>query len=198
MPTTLARTGAAAAPILVPATADTTSDDALIARIASGDRAAMRLLFARHQTAVYRWLLRLVGDEPLVEDLLNDVFLDVWRQAGAFAGRSSVSTWLLAIARHKAISSQRRRRDDQLDAEIAESIPDTAANAEMELEERDRSRQLAAALRHLSGEHRAVIDLVYYHGRTVNEVAAILGVPAATVKTRMFYARRKLAQFVQH
>ena len=83
------------------------SDDMLIQRIAQGDQLAMRTLFGRHQVPLYRWLLRLVGDESLAEDLVSDVFLDVWRQAASFQARSSVSTWLLAIARYKALSARR-------------------------------------------------------------------------------------------
>jgi RNA polymerase sigma-70 factor, ECF subfamily len=86
-----------------PIARESSSDETLIKRIAAGDRLAMRTLFARHRVAVYRWLLRLVNDEALAEDLLSDVFLDVWRQAASFEARASVSTWLLAIARHKAL-----------------------------------------------------------------------------------------------
>src|SRR5258707_13164149 len=93
---------------------DTSSDETLI----GGDQLAMRTLFARHRVPIYRWLLRIVHDETLAEDLLSDVFLDVWRQAAAFEGRSSVSTWLLAIARHKALSARRGRSDAELDARI--------------------------------------------------------------------------------
>src|SRR6266487_3785661 len=78
----------------------------------------MQTLFVRHRVALYRWLLRLVGDEALAEDLLSDVFLDVWRQAAKFEARSSVSTWLLAIARYKALSARRRRIDAELDQEV--------------------------------------------------------------------------------
>src|SRR6516162_5489107 len=79
-----------------------TSDEALIARIASGDRLAMQVLFARHDVRIYRFVLRLVRDQSKAEDLISEVFLDVWRQADRFEGRSTVSTWLLAIARFKA------------------------------------------------------------------------------------------------
>jgi DNA-directed RNA polymerase specialized sigma24 family protein len=82
------------------------SDKALITRIAAGDRSAMQALFGRYRVALYRWLLRLVDDDALAEDLLSEVFLDVWRQAASFKGRSSVSTWLLAIARYKALSAR--------------------------------------------------------------------------------------------
>jgi RNA polymerase sigma-70 factor (ECF subfamily) len=78
---------------------ETSSDEVLVRRIAGGDQYAMRMLFCRHRIPLYRWILRLVGDEDLAEDLLSEVFLDVWRQAASFEARASVSTWLLAIAR---------------------------------------------------------------------------------------------------
>ena len=101
-----------------------TSDEVLIQRIAGGDRLAMQVLFARHHVRVYRFVLRLVRDESVAEDLISEVFLDVWRQAGRFEGRSQVSTWLLAIARFKALSALRRRPDEELDDETAEAIED--------------------------------------------------------------------------
>jgi DNA-directed RNA polymerase specialized sigma24 family protein len=123
------RTGWVAALLAQAAGPETSSDEMLIRRIAEGDQLAMRTLFGRHRVPLYRWLLRLVGDEVLAEDLLSDVFLDVWRQAA-------------------------------------------------------------------SPEHGEVIDLVYLHGKSVKEVAEIIGIATATVKTRMFYARKKLADFV--
>src|SRR5438309_7914159 len=173
------------------------SDDILlIGRIAAGDRLAMRTLFARHRVAVYRWLLRLVNDEALAEDLLSEVFLEVWRQAGSFEARSSVSTWLLAIARHKALSARRRRTDAELDDELASSLADPADDPELVLQKKNRAEVLRQSLARLSPEHGEVIDLVYYHGKSVKEVAEIIGIAEATVKTRMFYARKKLAALV--
>jgi RNA polymerase sigma-70 factor, ECF subfamily len=172
------------------------SDLALIARIVDGDQLAMRALFVRHKTAVHRWLCRLVHDEALAEDLLSDVFLDVWRQAASFQARSSVSTWLLAIARHKALSARRRRIDAELDEDFAASIRDPADDPEMGLVKKNRSDLLRQSLANLSPKHKEVLDLVYYHGKSVKEVAEIAGIPAATVKTRMFHARRKLADLV--
>ena len=83
------------------------SDELLIQRIADGDKLAMHALFAKHRTQVYRWLLRFIENEAQAEDILSDVFLDVWRQADRFEFRSSVSTWILSIARFKALSSRR-------------------------------------------------------------------------------------------
>src|SRR5712692_11341608 len=174
-----------------------TSDEVLIGRIASGDRLAMQVLFARHHLRVYRFVLRLMRDESLAEDLLSEVFLDVWRQADRFEGRSSVSTWLMSIARYKALSARRVRTGDELTEEIEAAIADTSDDPETALQEKDRGELLRQALTHLSREHREIIDLVYYHERSIAECAEIVGIPAATVKTRMFYARRKLAELVR-
>ena len=184
---------------VVPARAagEHSSDEMLIARIAGGDRLAMQTLFARHRTAVYRWLLRFVGNEAVAEDLLSDVFLDVWRQADRFQGRSSVSTWLLAIARFKALSARRIRKDAELDETIEATVADPADNPEVMLEKKNREELVRAALNNLSPEHKEVIDLVYYHEKSVDECAQILGVPSGTVKTRMFYARKKVAEMVK-
>ena len=176
---------------------ETSSDEMLIARIAGGDRLAMQTLFARYRTPVYRWLLRLVGNETVAEDLLSDVFLDVWRQAGRFQARSAVSTWLLAIARFKALSARRGRKDAELDETIEATVADSADNPEVVLQKKSRDQFVRTALTRLSLEHREIIDLVYYHDKSVDECAQILGVPSGTVKTRMFYARKKLAEMVQ-
>jgi RNA polymerase sigma-70 factor, ECF subfamily len=175
----------------------TSSDEILIEEIAAGSKPAMHALFARHRTYVYRWLLRFVSSETLAEDLLSEVFLDVWRQAARFQRRSSVSTWLLSIARHKALSARRRRTEGaELDEKIETTIADPANDPEVALQEKDRGELVRRALMQLSPEHREVIDLVYYHEKSVDEVAHILDVPSATVKTRMFYARKKLADVI--
>jgi RNA polymerase sigma-70 factor (ECF subfamily) len=187
------RTGSAAARPEHAAAREIASDEVLIRRIAGGDQLAMQTLFVRHRVALYRWLLRLVGDEALAEDLLSDVFLDVWRQAAKFEARSSVSTGLLAIARYKARSARRRRIDAELDEEVPVIIADPADNPELVLQKKNQAELTRHSLARLSPEHGEVIDLVYYHRKSVREVAEIVGVAEATVKTRMFYARRRLA-----
>ena len=174
-----------------------TSDEALIARIASGDRLAMQVLFARHHVRIYRFVLRLVRDQSKAEDLISEVFLDVWRQADRFEGRSTVSTWLLAIARFKALSALRRKPEEGLDEDAALEIEDLADNPEVTLEKKDRSAVIRKCLMGLSAEHREIIDLVYYHEKSVEEAAKIVGIPENTVKTRMFYARKKLAEMLK-
>src|SRR6186713_1284125 len=127
-----------------------TSDEVLIGRIANGDRLAMQVLFARHHVRVFRFTLRLVRNESTAEDLISEVFLDVWRQAGKFEGRAAVSTWLLAIARFKSLSALRRRPEQELDEETAEAIEDTSDTPEVALQKKDKSEVLRECLTALS------------------------------------------------
>ena len=157
----------------------------------------MQVLFARHHVRVFRFVLRLVRHEATAEDLISEVFLDVWRQAGRFEGRAAVSTWLLAIARFKALSALRRKPEAELDEETAEAIEDTSYTPDVTLEKKEKGEVIRKALDGLSAEHKEIIDLVYYHEKSVEEVAEIVGIPEATVKTRMFYARKKLAELLK-
>ena len=192
---TFIRSGSAAAAVPANAVGEYSSDEILVEHIAAGDKLAMQVLFARHRTSIYRWLYRFVGNETVAEDLLSDVFFDVWQQAGRFEGRAAVTTWLLSIARFKALSARRRRTE--LNETIEATVADPADNAEVILEKKHQGEVVRDALTKLSPEHREIIDLVYYHDKSVDEAAEILGVPSATVKTRMFYARKKLAVQVQ-
>jgi RNA polymerase sigma-70 factor, ECF subfamily len=172
--------------------ADTeTSDQALVGLIAQGDKDAVRVLFARHSVRVFRFLTRFVDGGTTAEDLVSEVFIEVWRHAGQFEARSRVSTWLLAIARHKALSALRRRSTDEL-----AGIEDASDNPEIALQKTERGEILRDCLEQLSPAHREIIDLVYYHERTIDDVAAIIGVPPNTVKTRMFYARKRIGELL--
>jgi RNA polymerase sigma-70 factor (ECF subfamily) len=173
-----------------------TSDVALIRSIAAGDKHAMQILFARHNVRVFRFLVRLVGDRFAAEDLVSDVFLDVWRQAGRFQGRSQVATWLLALARNKALSALRRRSTEELDDKAVAAMEDPQDDPEVRIQNQQTSEILLNFLTQLSRPHREVIDLVYYHEKSIDEVADITGVPPNTVKTRMFYARRRIAELM--
>jgi RNA polymerase sigma-70 factor (ECF subfamily) len=157
----------------------------------------MQVLFARHHVRVFRFVLRLLRDEATAEDLISEVFLDVWRQAGRFEGRAAVSTWMLAIARFKALSVLRRKPEQELDEETAEAIEDTSDTPDVTLEKKQTGDVIRKCLTSLTAEHREIIDLVYYHEKSVEEVAEIVGIPEATVKTRMFYARKKLAELLK-
>jgi RNA polymerase sigma-70 factor (ECF subfamily) len=171
------------------------SDQALITRIAAGDRLAMQVLYVRHHVRIYRFVVRLVRDQELAEDLISEVFLDVWRQADKFQARSAVSTWILAIARFKALSSFKRRVEEELDEETA-AIEDTGDDPEVAIRKKDQGEILRECLSRLSPEHREIVDLVYYQGRTIRDAAEIVGIPENTVKTRMFHARKRLSELL--
>src|ERR1700723_501135 len=157
----------------------------------------MQVLYGRHHVRGFRFGLRLVRDEQVAEDLIGEVFLDVWRQAGKFEGRSAVSTWLLAITRFKALSALRRRKDVELDDEAANAIEDSSDDPEGAVQKRDTSGGLRKCLTAFSPEPREIVDLVYYREKSVEEVAEIVGIPENTVKTRLFYARKKLAELLK-
>src|SRR5271168_5587597 len=145
------------------------ADELLIGRIARGDRLAMQVLFARHHVRIYRFVLRLLHDEMAAEDVIGEVFLDVWRQANRFENRSAVSTWLIAIARFKALSLLRKRREDGLDDEMAEAIEELSDDPEIAVQKQNKGEKLRKCLTALSPEHREIIDLVYYHEKSVQE-----------------------------
>lgn len=177
------------------------SDESLIRAIAIGDKEAMLALYNRHNVPVYRFVARLVRDRYLAENLVNDVFLEIWRHAERFEGRSKVSTWLLAIARHRALAVLRRRPSDRapyavIDEDNNRRIEDPSDNPEDSILKKDRGEMIRACMNELSREHREIIDLIYYHEKSVEEVAEILQVPKNTVKTRTHYARKRMAQLL--
>jgi RNA polymerase sigma-70 factor (ECF subfamily) len=179
------------------AAARATSDEMLLEGIADGNRTAMHTLYCRHNVRVYRFIFRMVRDSTVAEDLVSQVFLDVWRTAGQFEGRAQVSTWLLSIARFKALTALRQRRHEDVDQDDVLEIADDAETPEQALDRRRTSDILRACIEKLSPAHREIINLVYYHEKSVEEVGAIIGIPQSTVKTRMFYARKQLADLLK-
>jgi RNA polymerase sigma-70 factor (ECF subfamily) len=172
------------------------SDAMLLKHIAEGDKAAMHIMFARHRVRVFRFIQGIVRNTAIAEDLVSQVFLDVWRSASSFESRSRASTWLLSIARLKALSSFRARRHVNIDREEVIEIVDPTDTPDVALERKKTNATLRACLGKLSPAHREIIDLVYYHEKSVAEVSKIVGIPQATVKSRMFYARKQLAGFL--
>jgi RNA polymerase sigma-70 factor (ECF subfamily) len=173
------------------------SDQHLISRIANHDKIAMRIMVGRYQVRLYRFILRLVRDEGLAEDLVNEVFLEAWRHADRFEGRSALPTWLLAIARRTAASTFRKKKDLELDDGTVAQLVDPGDDPETTLHRADLTKAVQSCLARLPPNHAEVIDLIYYHERSVTDVARILDIPEATVKTRMFYARKKLAELLK-
>lgn len=170
------------------------ADQQWLARLKAGDQQAMKALFTAHHLRVYRFVLRIVQRPDIAEDVTAEVFVDVWRQAADFEARSSLATWLLAIARNKALSALRRRREAPLDDAFAQTIADLDDTPEVTVQKADKAAVLRACLRRLTTEQREVMELVYYQERSVGDAGRILGIPENTVKTRMFHARKRLAE----
>ncbi len=177
--------------------ATSATDEALVGRISAGEKLAMQVLFARHNLKVYRFALRHVRNQAVAEDIVSATFIEVWRHAGSFRAQSSASTWLLAIAQFKALSELRGRQEDDLDGEEAAAVEDPSDNPEEALQKKDSSVILRTCVTTLlSPKHREIIDLIYYHEKSVEQVAKIVGIPASSVKTRAFYARKQLSQLL--
>jgi len=169
-------------------------DRELLARIAKKDATAVQALFARHQTRIFRFILRFVRNEAIAEELCNEVFLEVWRKAGSYRGQSAATTWLMSIARNKALSLLRKRSDEELDDDYAEALADDGDTPDVDVAKQDKAEIMRRCIDKLSAQHKEIIDLVYYHEMSVNEVSETLNIPVNTVKTRMFYARKQLSE----
>jgi RNA polymerase sigma-70 factor (ECF subfamily) len=173
------------------------SDIILLQRVAKGDRTAFAELYRRLQRPLFGYLMKLVREREMVEDVLNETLMGVWRQAARFEGRSSVSTWVFSIAHHRAVSRLRRKRETPLDEEAAAAIEDQAPRPDQQAASSDMSRILAELMTRLSAEHREILNLAYYQEFSVQEIAEALDLPANTVKTRMFYARQRLKALLE-
>jgi len=167
-------------------------DDAmLVLRVANGDAAAFDLLFRRYAPRLKRFLDRVSHRPQLIEEVIDDTMLVVWRKAHTYDLRSKVSTWIFAIGFRRALKAL-QRADDPLAYEPEEMADIRAADPSDEIERRDTHARLRRAMTSLSAEHRTVIELTYYQGYSCREIARIVGCPVDTVKTRMFHARRRL------
>jgi RNA polymerase sigma-70 factor (ECF subfamily) len=163
----------------------------LLARTAAGDLRGFELLYRLYHPRLTRFLGRMTRRPGLVDELLDDTLMVVWRRASTFNGRSKVSTWIFAIAYRKALKALRRLDDPAVD-EDADERPEPGPGPEQRFGEGELRSALLAALAQLSAAQRAVVDLAYFQGLGVREIAEIADCPVDTVKTRMFYARRRL------
>jgi RNA polymerase sigma-70 factor (ECF subfamily) len=174
------------------------ADDAeLIRRTAAGDETALRALFGRHQTRVFRFVARLVANTAIAEEVTSEVFLEVWRNAGKFEGASAAATWILSIAHHRAVSHLRKRREESWNEDAAADLRDAGDDPEVAAQKADKAATLRLCLDKLSAEHKAIVELVYYHELSIREASKVLQIPENTVKTRMFYARKRLSELLK-
>jgi RNA polymerase sigma factor (sigma-70 family) len=163
----------------------------LVGRVASGDIAAFEVLYRCFYPRLRRFLERMTQRPQLVEEILNDTMLVVWRKAGTYNLKSTVSTWIFAIAFRKALKAL-KRLDDPVDADADDEASPDGLGPEGNLMQQERRALLSEAMSSLSAEQRAVVELTYYQDCGYRDIAEIMQCPVDSVKTRMFYARRKL------
>jgi len=165
----------------------------LISRISGRDVAAFEKLYRIYQPRLTRFLSNLVQRPQLMEEVLDDTMMVVWETAQSFRGTSRLSTWIFSIAYRKAIQARTRWPDPIEDKpDLGQASPDP--NPHQLLQHGRLHDALAAAMQSLSADHRAVVDLTYFHGLGYREIAEVMDCPVDTVKTRMFHARRRLRQ----
>lgn len=175
-------------------TETTEEDRRLIARIASGDEQALDALYARYRPRLRSYLWRLLeGDDGLVEEALQDIFLAVWQSAARFRGEAKVATWIFQIAHNiGAHARQRGARHPTIAPLLAADGQGASVQRDPYTEAVITRLSVRDALSKLSEKHREVLDLFFRQGFSADEIAAILGVPAGTVRSRMSYARKAL------
>jgi RNA polymerase sigma factor (sigma-70 family) len=173
-------------------------DDDLLIACAEGDEQALGSLYDRFGTVAYRLALRIVRDAALAEDVVQEGFLTVWRQAERFDGsRGSTSTWILTLVHRRAVDLVRRQArfnalPDQLEAMAPQSASAESTDDDVAL--REARRKVQAALATLSRAEREVLELAYWGGLTQSEIATALGIPSGTVKSRTFTALARLRE----
>ena len=171
------------------------TDEVLVARMAKGDQNALRLLFQRHYRRVHSFILRFTKDTEAAQEIANDTFLIAWRQAATFEGRSLVATWLLGIARYRALGSTKVRRfaSESLDERHKVTLADPSDLAEVRIQREEADEYLRRCVAALPPKQGRLVELHYFHDVSLKDAAAMTGLPLNTVKTRLFLARKKIA-----
>jgi len=177
----------------LPAAQDDAEDRRLVTRICSHELAAFETLYRRYHPRVSRFLHRMLRPGHLVEEVLNDTLFVVWNQAERFNGQSKVSTWIFAIAYRKALKAI-AAHDEPMAPPPDDEQPmiDDSEHPESRMSHAQLRAAIDVALRGLSADQRAAVELTYFHGFSYPEIAQIVECPTDTVKTRMFHARRRL------
>jgi RNA polymerase sigma factor (sigma-70 family) len=190
-PTAAPRGTTARAPAAPELSRDPGGELGLLARIADRDLKAFEELYRRYHPRLTRFLMNILRHPQLTEEALDDTMMVVWKRPEGFNGASKVSTWIFAIAYRTALKA-RSRHDEPVEDDGLETRPSGEVGAEQQLGQRQTQAILMSAMAQLSADHRAVVDLTYFHDVGYREIAEILDCPVGTVKTRMHHARRHL------
>jgi RNA polymerase sigma-70 factor (ECF subfamily) len=169
---------------------DQEQDFDLIRRMKAGEDNAVRELYERHGQRLYAYALRLTNDPATAEDVTQNTLVTAWRTANKFRGEGRLIAWLLGIVHHTAMNAIRNM--PQFLDEAEETIPENQPSPEEQAQVKEEKRWVRQGLESLSSEHRAVLELIFYQGLSLNEAAEVLGCPLGTVKSRLSYARQHL------
>ncbi len=164
-------------------------DAQLLEKIIRKDRQALKQLYCRYEKRLAHFLLRMTHDKELVAEVINDVFFVVWEKASEFRHEAQLSTWLIGIAYRKALNAIKKEKK--------QTVPNHLSSQDNELfamNTHETEMDIERIIKHLSPEQRAVMELTYFLGYNYKEIGLMLGCPENTIKTRMFYARKKLKQ----
>ncbi len=167
-------------------------DAELVRRMAGGEEQGLRLLFAKYGRRPFAYALRLTGSQGMAEEVLQDSLLAAWRGAREFRGEGRALAWLLGIVHRQGLNATRRKQLPIERLEAARGVPDQSEDPGEQAERNDRRMALATALDQLSVDHRTVLELVFYQGLSLNEVAQVCSCPVGTVKSRLSYAKASL------
>ncbi|MBN1486411.1 MAG: sigma-70 family RNA polymerase sigma factor [Anaerolineae bacterium] len=162
-----------------------------IRRIAKGDAEALRELYAAYGQRMYAYALRLTADPATAEDVVQDSLVAVWQGARRFRGEGRVLSWLLGIVHHKSLNSM-RGRSLPVDVEHLEVLPDGDPGPDERVTSQEDAELLRQGIARLSPSHRAILELIFYQGLSLKEVARVCKCPVGTVKSRLSYAKKRL------
>jgi RNA polymerase sigma-70 factor (ECF subfamily) len=168
----------------------------LIRRIAAGEEAALRDLFEVHGQRMYAYALRVLGDPSAADDVVQESLVAVWQGAARYRGDGRPAAWLMGIVHFKALNALRRKPLESLE-ETENDLPAKGMLPEEKTSKREQRAVLHNAIAHLSADHRAVLELVFYGGMSLHEIAEVLDCPLGTVKSRLAYARASLRGYME-
>lgn len=187
-------------PLVMPAAADTATENDLVARLRDGDRRAVEEVYVAHHAVVRGFARRLVGDSTAAEDIVHETFIALPRAIRRFRGDGSLRSFLIGVAanhsRRSIRSAMRRRRASERLA-AHEELQDRTVDATAQLITKQMADRLWAALDELPIDQRVVFVLCEVEQRTSIEVSGIVGAPEGTVRTRLFHAKRKLREMLE-
>jgi RNA polymerase sigma-70 factor (ECF subfamily) len=172
-------------------------DLSLLKKIGHGDELAMAEFYRLYENRLYKFILLKLNDSFEASDILNETFLEVWRKANTFEGRSKVSTWIFGIAYYKTMDRHRKKKPMLIDEDNFPEIVDESPDAMACLLSKERGGHVRHCLETLKEAHRAVMQLSFFEDMTYSEIAKIVVCPEGTVKTRMFHAKEAMKHCLQ-